>query len=132
MPQDYLNRIKALALSESEHSEPREWYRIQNKAKSTARVDLFDAISWWGVSAQDFVRDLNDLDVDNIDLHINSPGGNVYDGIAIYNALKDHKATVNVTVDGIAASIASVIAMVGETVTMNTYSELMIHDAWGL
>ena len=111
-----------------------DWYRIENKAKAkSARVDLFDAIGgWYGVEAKNFVKDLNDLDVETIELHINSPGGDVFDGIAIYNALVDHKATVNVTVDGIAASAASFIAMAGEEITMNRAATMMIHDASGL
>lgn len=127
---DFRDRLRPFA--KVEH--PREWYRVENKAKkNTARVDIYDAIdSWYGVSAKDFIGDLNALDVKTIELHINSPGGAAYDGIAIYNALMDHDATVNVTVDGMAASAASVIAMAGDSVVMNRASQLMIHDASGI
>lgn len=82
-------------------------------------------------SATSFKDDLNDLgDVDTINLHINSPGGSVFEGIAIHNMLKMHKATVNVYVDGLAASIASVIAMSGDTIFMPENSMLMIHNPW--
>ena len=82
-------------------------------------------------SATSFKSDLDDLgNVDTINLHINSPGGSVFEGIAIHNMLKMHKATVNVYVDGLAASIASVIAMSGDTIFMPENSMLMIHNPW--
>lgn len=109
-----------------------DWFRITNAAKArTARVDIYDAIGW-DESAKDFVGKINALDVDQIDLHLNSPGGDAYDGIAILNALRDHPARVVATVDGMAASAASFIAMAGDEVVMNRNSELMIHDAAGL
>lgn len=82
-------------------------------------------------SAAGFRDDLKSLgDVSTINLHINSPGGSVFEGIAIYNMLKQHKATVNTYVDGLAASIASVIAMAGDTIFMPRNSMLMIHNPW--
>ncbi len=68
----------------------------------------------------------------HINLHINSPGGDVFEGIAIFNALKTHGASITVHVDGLAASMASVIAMVGNPVIMpeNTFM-MMIHKPWG-
>ncbi|GAX06951.1 ATP-dependent Clp protease proteolytic subunit [Secundilactobacillus pentosiphilus] len=69
-------------------------------------------------------------DVKTINLHINSPGGSVFEGIAIHNMLKQNKATVNVYVDGLAASIASVIAMSGDTIFMPQNAMLMIHNPW--
>lgn len=115
----------------------KDWCRIVvNKADggqgASADVMLYDEIGFWGTTAQDFANQLGALDVGTINLHINSPGGEVYDGIAILNALRNHDATVNVTVDGIAASAASFIAMAGDTITMARNSELMIHDASGL
>lgn len=118
----------------------RPWYRIENAAgsgeRSRAKVHLFDAIGgWFGVRAADFVRELNELDVDEIELRLNSPGGQVWDGIAIMNALRAHRARVEVHVDGIAASIASVIAMAGDDVIMSRGAQMMIHDGamivWG-
>ncbi len=100
-------------------------------ADTTAEVYLYEEIGYWGVTAQDFVDVLRDINASSIDLHINSPGGDVFDGVAIYNALADHPATVNVMVDGLAASAASFIAMAGDTVVMNRASQLMIHDASG-
>lgn len=83
------------------------------------------------VSSNSFKDDLDELgDVDIINLYINSPGGSVFEGIAIYNMLKRHKAKINVYVDALAASIASVIAMAGDTIFMPKNSMLMIHNPW--
>lgn len=90
-----------------------------------------DEIGYWGTTAQDFVDELLAIDSATIELHVNSPGGDVFDGLAIMNALADHPATVNVVVDGMAASAASYIAMAGDSVKMNRGSQLMIHDALG-
>lgn len=105
---------------------------------STAVLRLYDPIdSWggyWGVSAREFADTLDDLDddVDTIELHLNSPGGEVFEGIAILNALRRHQARIVVVVDGLAASAASFIAMAGDEVIMARNAELMIHDAWGV
>ena len=110
------------------------WFQIQNKADSdTAVVSIYDEISvWGGVTAIDFARELRGVKAKNIELRLNSPGGDVFDGVAIYNALVDHPATVTTYVDGLAASIASVIAMAGDRVVMNRGSMFMIHDAHAL
>ncbi len=82
-------------------------------------------------SAISFKKELDALgDVKQIDLHINSGGGDVFESYAIYNMLKRHKATIDVYIDGLAASGASVIAMVGKTIHMPENSYLMIHNAW--
>jgi ATP-dependent Clp endopeptidase proteolytic subunit ClpP len=107
------------------------WYRLENRA-STAAVWIYDEIGEWGVTAADFVKDLQSITAKSIDLHINSPGGNVFDGVAIYNALRNHPATVNVVVDGLAASAASFIAQAGDTVSMERTAQMMIHDAHGV
>lgn len=83
------------------------------------------------VSSNSFKEDLDELgDVDTINLYINSPGGSVFEGIAIRNMLKRHKAKKNIYIDALAASIASVIATAGDNVYMYKNSMLMIHNAW--
>lgn len=110
-----------------------DWYRIQAKAgEDLAEVYIYDEIGYFGVTANDFVRDLRNITQSTITLHLNTPGGEVFDGIAIYNSLKAHKATVNVVVDGLAASIGSVIAMAGDKVSMAPHSKMMIHEAMAL
>ena len=111
----------------------KDWYRIENLAGAgTASIYIYDEIGYWGITATDFIRDLNGVTASRIDLHLNSPGGEAFEGIAIYSALKQHAAEVHVYVDSLAASIASVIAMSGDTITMGTGSTMMIHLASGL
>jgi ATP-dependent Clp protease protease subunit len=97
---------------------------------------LYDEIgpAWMGlVSAEQVVAELNSLgEPDEIKVHINSPGGDVFEGLTIYNALARHPARVAVEVDGLAASIASVIAMAGDSVQMSPGSMFMMHEAWTL
>lgn len=114
------------------HAQTPRWYDVRAQADDTTEILIYDAIDPFGVSASDFVRDLQGIDTPNITVRINSPGGLVFDGIAIYNALRQHPADVHVRVDGIAGSIASVIAMAGDTVTMLDATQMMIHDAIGL
>ncbi len=111
----------------------REWYRIENAADpTTTDVFLFDEIGWFGITASDFVQELIAIDTDTITLHLNSPGGEVFDGIAIYSVLRQHAAKVHVIIDGMAASIASVIAMAGDTITITPHGTMMVHDGMGL
>jgi ATP-dependent protease ClpP protease subunit len=104
------------------------WYRIENAA-GAAEVYIYDEIGFWGVSAGDFVDAIKSVGAIPINLHINSGGGDAWDGVAIYNAIRNHPAPVTVHVDGIAASAASLIAMAGDRVLMAKAATMMIHDA---
>lgn len=101
-----------------------------------ASIDVYNAIvppglEEFGHSAASFKADLEALgEVSSIDLHINSPGGAVFEGIAIYNTLKMHPAQVTTYVDGLAASIASVIAMAGDVIRMPKNAKIMIHNPY--
>lgn len=104
-------------------------------ANNRAEILIHEPIgeNWYGdgLTSKRFIDDLAKLgDVKDILVRINSPGGAVFDGIAIYNALKSHKATVEVVVEGLAASIASVIAMAGDTVKMGDGAMMMVHNPW--
>ncbi len=124
-------------LAKQPENRTRDWYRIKN-ADSTDRAEVFiyGAIgSDWDdgdVTASSFSRELRNITAPTIDLHINSPGGLVWDGVAIYSALLNHPATVNTFVDGVAASAASFVAQAGETVTIEKPASMMIHDAQGI
>ncbi|EFI7838001.1 Clp protease ClpP [Shigella boydii] len=108
------------------------WFRMQAGHQSDADIYIYDEIGFWGVTAKQFISDLNALgDITHINLHINSPGGDVFEGIAIFNALKTHGASITVYVDGVAASMASVIAMVGTPVIMPENTFMMIHKPFG-
>lgn len=110
----------------------RRYYSMeQNERKATVTI-YGDITSWpWlnsDVSAYLLSKQIEGLDVDEIDVFINSYGGEVAEGWAIYNALKRHKAKVHTYVDGFACSIASVIFMAGDIRTMSETSLLMIHQ----
>jgi len=109
-----------------------DWFKIENKSSKSADIYVYDEIGFWGTSAQDFVDQLKEIDSAQINLHINSPGGEIFDGLAIYNALKQHKANVTTFVDALAASAASFIAMAGDEVVMARNGVMMIHDGIGL
>lgn len=108
------------------------WYSIRNISDTAAEIAIYDEIGYFGVSASDFVRDISGIKASNITLRINSPGGDVFDGIAIFNAIQRHKANVTAYVDGIAASAASFIAMAADRVVMSPHAQMMIHEASGL
>lgn len=105
------------------------WYSIQAKADS-AEVRIYDEIGAWGTTAKAFAEELSGIKAKIIDLHLNTPGGDVFDGFAIYNTLKSHGATINVHIDGLAASMGSIIAMAGDTINIAKNGYLMIHNPW--
>jgi ATP-dependent protease ClpP protease subunit len=107
--------------------------RIVNKANS-AEIYIYDDVgpSSWGLVGADWIKDElaaygKELPVN---VYLNSNGGDVFEGIAIYNLLKRHPGEVTVHVDGLAASIASLIAMAGDEIIMNRNTQLMIHKPW--
>jgi ATP-dependent protease ClpP protease subunit len=114
--------------------EPQSWYRITNAADpDEAEVMLYDEVGgWFGATADQFIADLRGITAPNLRVRINSPGGSVFEGIAIANALRSHPGNITVQVDGIAASIASVIAMAGDRIEMAPNTMLMIHEASGV
>jgi len=109
-----------------------------NVKDGVAKLRLYEPIdSWggpWGVSALEFLDTLDQLDdsVNEIRLHINSPGGEVWEALAILNSLRAHDSKLVAVVDGIAASCASFIACAADETVMSPNTQLMIHDAWGL
>ena len=106
----------------------KSWFDIQNKADA-ATVYIHDEIGGWGINARQFIQALDAQGERPIRLHINSPGGSVFDALAIFNHLKGRDVTVHI--DGIAASAASIIAMAGSRILMPENTFMMIHDPWG-
>lgn len=110
-------------------------FRVQNVASAReADIDIFDVIGdpWDGTTAKDFVQELRSLDVDRINLHINSPGGYVNDGLAMYNAIQQHSAEVVAFIESQASSAASFVAMAADKVVIAKNAKMFIHDAQGL
>ncbi len=113
------------------------WYKIKAAAKATDPVViyLYDMIGYWGITAQAFLSDCRDAGVfeaSAIELHIHSPGGDVMDGFAIFNSFSRLTGKIDIYVDGVAASMASVIVCLpGATVHMPENAWIMIHKPWG-
>lgn len=110
----------------------KSWYEIRNIAESSAEIFLYDQIGGWGISASQFVRELRALKGKELTVRVHSPGGSILEGHAIYNALLRHEGGVVVQIDGIAASMAGVIAMAGKPVKMAENAFLMIHNPSGV
>jgi len=108
-----------------------KWYNIQNKADNSADIYIFDEIGTYGVTAQDFISEIKGLKDMPINLRINSLGGDVFDGMAMYNVIKRRESKTTVYIEGIAASIATIIALGADEVVMAENSLFMIHNAWG-
>lgn len=114
----------------------REWFNIQMQASGEAEILIYDAIgaSFWDenvVTAKKFAEEFKDIvakDPSQINVRINSPGGNVFDGAAIFNIIAAERARVVTFVDGLAASIASVVALAGSKVVMSENALFMIHN----
>lgn len=116
-----------------------QWYRIENLVDrpSTAAIYIYDVIGctcWWDddcrcLTAKNFIDEVNALRVDELHVHINSPGGEVDDGIAIYNTLRNHRARKTTFIDSLAASAASFIALAADEVVIALTGQVMIHDA---
>lgn len=109
----------------------KEWYKITNKASDIADVYLFNDIGTFGITAQSFIDEIKEYENKELNIHINSLGGEVFEGMAIYSIIQRRKAKTTVYIEGIAASIASVIALAGDEIIMSENSLLMIHNAWG-
>jgi ATP-dependent protease ClpP protease subunit len=110
----------------------KQWFDFRAQARGPEIV-IYDEIGAFGIPAKAFLDELKALGpVGELTVRINSPGGSVFDGVAIYNALKRHDAAITVWIDGIAASIASMIAMAGDDVVMPENAMLVLHDPSGL
>ncbi len=110
------------------------WFKAQNRTdeETILDIDVYDEIGGWGVSANELVEQIRDNDATIINVHMSSPGGDAFQGLAIMNALRRHKAQVNMHVDGLAASAASIIAMGGDHIKMNEGSIMMIHHPFAV
>lgn len=133
-------RARALTGPSPENGKPREWFRFENATDETGAettvIYVYDMIdSWggyWGISAQEFIQELMAVTTPTIQLRVNSPGGEVFEAVAMFAVLEAHPAAVTAYVDGLAASAASFLIMAAEKVVMHRNAELMIHDAHGV
>jgi len=107
-----------------------KFYALEQTGNNETTVTLYDEIGAFGAGSKEFLADLGKLSGQHIHLRINSPGGSVVEGTAIYNALRRHEGGLTVHIDAMAASMASVIAMAGSPVFMADNALLMIHNPW--
>lgn len=123
--QNYIEQLKKI---------PQKFNVKHDEEENKTEITIYGVIgdSWWSdsFSANDIDKALNEAGDNEVIINLNSPGGDAFDGIAIYNRLKRHKGKVTVIVDGWAASAASVIAMAGDEIIMGLGSMMMIHEAW--
>lgn len=111
----------------------RKWYEIVNAADAEqAEIRIFDEIGWFGVTADQFVTELDTITAPKILVRISSLGGDVFDAVAITNALRLHPAFVTTRVEGVAASAASFIAQAGDDRHIVDSGQIFVHEAWGL
>lgn len=109
-----------------------KWFHIYARAGNTSEIAILDEIGAFGITAKAFADSLAAIaNASKITVSINSPGGSIFDALAIFNMLKSHKASVTVRIDGVAASAASVIAMAGAEIIMPENAFLMIHNPVG-
>jgi ATP-dependent Clp endopeptidase proteolytic subunit ClpP len=125
------NAIELLSFSMRAEAPKGDWFRIveAKKGSDITKVYIYDEIGFWGTNAKDFAAALDEIDTKQIHLHVNSPGGSVFDGIAIYNAIKNHDSKVTAIVDGMAASAASFLIQGADVRQISRNAQVMIHDA---
>lgn len=110
-----------------------DWYKIEAKDdEDSAEIIIYDVVGWPYNDAFDLIRSLGTIKAKNISVRINSPGGDVFDGVAIFNALREHEARVTTKIEGLAASIASIVALAGDEIQAHKNTMMMIHDPWVL
>lgn len=140
---DRTRHARRMLVNKTPAAQPRvnanKWYRIENLVDrpSTAAIYIYDVIGcscWWDdecrcLTAKNFIDEINALRVDELHIHINSPGGEVDDGVAIFNTLRNHRARKTTFIDSLAASAASFIALAADEVVIALTGQVMIHDA---
>lgn len=129
----YRNKFTANILSQlwDKPLDKKDWFKINDESDSgEVEILIYDIIGWPWIEANELVSAMNDLKGRPITFGINSPGGDVVDAVAIYQAMKRHDAKVTVRIDSLAASSASIIAMGGKDVNAYKSSMVMIHNPW--
>ncbi|WP_433117108.1 head maturation protease, ClpP-related [Micromonospora sp. CA-246542] len=124
--------LRAAWRNASDDIKPRETPCFRMEDGEVPKLYVYDVIGGWDNDSADFVKAVHAIKSPAIDMHINSPGGFVYDAVAMFEAVKSHPARVTTHIDGLAASAASFLAMAGDTVEIAKGGRMMIHDAQGV
>lgn len=133
MVMKYRNRKNAEAVSRywGKPLDRPDWYKINNSAsEDSAEVLIYDVIGWPFNDAGELVRTIKDLGGKDITVRINSPGGDVFDGLALFNAIDMYSGRVITRIEGLAASMASIVAIGGDEVQSHANAMMMIHEPW--
>lgn len=109
-----------------------DWYKIEALSEDSTEVMIYDVIGWPFNDAGEIIRALAGIDTKTVTVRINSPGGDVFDAMAIFNALQSHKSKIVTRIESLAASAASFIALAGKEVQAYQNAMVMIHDPWVL
>jgi len=109
-----------------------DWYKIEALSDDNTELMIYDVIGWPFNDAGEIIRALAGVTSKTVTVRINSPGGDVFDAMAIFNALQAHKSKVITRVESLAASAASFIALAGKEVQAYQNAMVMIHDPWVL
>ena len=133
MNQKYRNRKTAEAVARfwNKPLDKPDWFKVQAISDDETEIMIYDVIGWPFISADNFVRALAEITAKTVTVRINSPGGDVFDGMAIFNALKNYQQGKVITrIEGIAASMASIIALSGKEVQAFANTMYMIHEPY--
>lgn len=135
-----MNNFKLMQLiKDNMHNKTQPDFKVQARSplakdgENRPALLIYDVIDpWWGVSAEMIKREMLNITANDIDIYINSPGGDVFEATAIHSTLITHQANIHIHIDGHAASAATRIAMAGNTIEMAESGFYMIHNAWTL
>lgn len=105
------------------------WFRVVNVAADTAEVYIYDEIGYFGVTADDFIRDVSAVQADNLTIRVNSKGGDVFEALALHAFIAGYAGHTTAIVDSVAASAASFLIMGADTIQVQRNASLMVHDA---
>jgi len=132
MKLSYRNQKNAKAVAEywGKPLDKSDWYSVKALSDDSTEILIYDVIGWPYNDASGLIRHISDLGGKDILVRINSPGGDVFDGTAIFNTLKDYSGKVTVRIEGLAASMGSVIALAGKDVQAYPSTMMMIHEPW--
>lgn len=123
--------IRKLKSIDKENLKDMNWYNIKNLSENKTEIVIYDEIGQWGIDSKAFIEEIKEISTENILLRINSPGGSVIDGLAIHDAIKRAPQKITAQIEGLAASIATIIALGADEITMSQNSLFMIHNVWG-
>lgn len=129
MDREQLERARKLRSVNPQNYHPSRWYRIENVSADTAEVYVYDEIGYFGVTADDFIRDVSAVHADNLTVRINSKGGDVFEALAMHAFLAGYPGTVTAIVDSVAASAASFLIAGADKVQVQRNASFMVHDA---